>query len=543
MIFENLNKEQLQKLFFFSLKKTGNPHDAEELVQETALEIIRMLRNGYKPENFNAWMWTVARKRYARWCKNKRVNLSRYEIDDVLDYAEISSDEGVEDSILRSEDINLLRRELALMTKDYRDIVVSYYFDNKKIGAIATMTGLPEGTVKRKLYEARKHIKEGMKMARTKGQRSYAPEEIHISYYVNYSPELYPLGRPWNLMKRLAAKNIALEAYNNPSTVEELSLALGFAAPYIEDELAVLLENDVMVKHPDGRLETNFIIFNAETQRRILTELMEETGAKISPEICAIINKNIDKIRGIGFTNHDMPKEYLYWCLLHITLRKLQNKLYDDKNIDVSVTKRRDGGVWDIVAYEEWDQPINYASSSHNTGYTDKHNNELAFSHYTLDVKDVYTKDSDYSMSQNELQLYADIIKNGRTKSSLNNSEMQIFDVLVKNHVVHISGDEICVRYPVFDESGKKQFSAYHEIVREVYDGKVYRDLENLYKSMYDVISNSVPKRFKKDGSISKSAAWLDSLICILMRYAYENGIVKIPDGEDKSAVTMYFRY
>ena len=88
-----LDKEKLQKLFYFSLKKTGNPHDA------------------------------VVKKRYARWCKAKRIKSSRYEIDDIHDYVEISDGSSVEDNILYNEDIELLRRELALMAKDYRENV------------------------------------------------------------------------------------------------------------------------------------------------------------------------------------------------------------------------------------------------------------------------------------------------------------------------------------------------------------------------------------------------------------------------------------
>jgi len=61
----SLDKEKLQKLFYFSLKKTENPHETEDIVQDTALEMIKMLNNGYKPDNFNAWMWMVVRKRYA----------------------------------------------------------------------------------------------------------------------------------------------------------------------------------------------------------------------------------------------------------------------------------------------------------------------------------------------------------------------------------------------------------------------------------------------------------------------------------------------
>ena len=167
----------------------------------------------------------------------------------------------------------------------------------------------------------------------------------------------------------------------------------------------------------------------------------------------------------------------------------------------------------------------------------------MAFSHYKLDIEDLHVNDSDYAMSQNELLLFADIIKNNRAKSSLNNSEMQIFDELVKNHVVHISDDKINVRYPIFNESGKNEFFAYHEIVKEIYDGEVYSILEDCYDSMHEAISSSLPERFKKDGSIKKAAAGLESLICILMRYAYKNDIVKIPAGEDKSAVTMLMRY
>ncbi|MDR1689773.1 MAG: hypothetical protein LBS21_14375 [Clostridiales bacterium] len=51
-----------------------------------------------------------------------------------------------------------------------------------------------------------------------------------------------------------------------------------------------------------------------------------------------------------------------------------------------------------------------------------------------------------------------------------------------------------------------------------------------------------MPGKFKKDSSIETAASVLESFICVLMRYAYKNGIIEIPDGDDKSAVTMYMR-
>ena len=532
-----LDEEKLQKLFYFSLKKTGNPHEAEELVQETALEIIKMLNNGYEPENFNAWLWTVAKKRYARWCKAKRVKLSRYELDDISGYAEISGGECVEDDILRVEETELLRRELALMAKDYREIVVAYYFGGKKVDAISKLTGLPEGTVKRKLHEARKNIKEGMKMARTKGQRSYAPEEVYFGYNINKASGCYPLGQPWNLLKSLARKNIVLEAYNNPSTVEELSLALGIAAPYIEDELTSMLETEIMIKHGDGRLETNFVIMDVNTQKKLM-EINEETGKQICPLICGIIEKNVGKIREIGFINHDMPKEYLYWCLLYITIEKLILKLTEDRKIQHQFTKRPNGDEWDVSAFEHWDAPVGYASFCNRTNDGDSH-----FDHYKIDVAGLMQGESEYGMSGNELSLLTDIIKNGRTKSSLDESENKIFDMLVNNNVVAISGDVIKLKIPVFNESEKREFTAYHDVVREIYEGEVYDKFKAAYDSVHEIISGALPARFKDNHIKSNEAVSnLYNFRCILLRYAHANGIVKIPGG-DKSAITMYMRF
>ncbi|MCL2773891.1 MAG: sigma-70 family RNA polymerase sigma factor [Oscillospiraceae bacterium] len=534
-----LDKENLEKLFYFSLKKTGNPYEAEELVQETALEMLKMLNKNYKPDNFTAWMWTVVRKRYARWCKNKHMKLSRYEIENVYDYAEIADEEqNIEENILFNEDIELLRRELALMAKDYRDIVVSYYFDGKKIEAISKVTGLPEGTIKRKLHEARKNIKEGMKMARTKGQRSFAPEDIDFGFNVEKASEGYPLGAPWNLLKKLAAKNIVLETYNNPSTVEELSIALGIASPYIEDELKYLLDPGLMIKHSDGRIETNFIILDAETQKQLI-ELGEETGRRISPLICETVEKYTDKIREIGFINSDMPTAYLYWSLLYITIEKLISKVHGEKNIENYATERPNGDKWDITGFENWDSPIKYSSTVNRTNDGNSH-----FDHFTIDVADLYKTAADYNIPGDSLVLLTNIIRNNRKKSTLDTSENRIIDSLVTNHVVTISGDTIKTGFPVFNESEKHEFTAYHDIVREIYEGDVFTEFKNTYNSVREIISGSLPARFKDNITILKEAAGLlSNFRCILLRYAYDKGIIKIPDGDDKSAVTMYMTF
>ena len=78
------------KLFYFCLRKTGDPNEAEDLTQDIALNVLTALEKGSVPEFFSAWVWQIARNRYSVWAdeKHKRHALvtgsdaSDYEIED-----------------------------------------------------------------------------------------------------------------------------------------------------------------------------------------------------------------------------------------------------------------------------------------------------------------------------------------------------------------------------------------------------------------------------------------------------------------------------
>ena len=268
--------ENLKKLFYYCLKRTGNRERAEDLAGDISLEIITMLDRGYEPENFNAWMWTVAKAKYAKWAKAKNIDSQNISGGDISDYNDIASDDDTEDAVIKNEEIALLRRELSIMSKDYREITVAYYIENKKISDISETLGLPEGTVKRKLFESRKYLKEGIKMTRQYGKRSYSPDNVNFN--INRTNPIDNV--PYSLISSKFAKNILLEAYTNPCSTEELSISLGVASPYLEEELEKLTEGLLLVKTKDNKYETDFIILDAETQKNIRTKSYE-TAEKI----------------------------------------------------------------------------------------------------------------------------------------------------------------------------------------------------------------------------------------------------------------------
>ena len=72
VLLTDFTENYLHKLFYFCLKKTGNTDAAEELTQDISLQIVSAICKGTVPTEFSAWVWKIARNRYAAWAKDKR---------------------------------------------------------------------------------------------------------------------------------------------------------------------------------------------------------------------------------------------------------------------------------------------------------------------------------------------------------------------------------------------------------------------------------------------------------------------------------------
>ena len=177
-LIKEFTENYMEKLFYFCLKKTGNNTEAEDLTQDIALQIVTALNKGTIPTSFSAWVWQIARNRYSVWAEDKHKRNELQSDSDIGDYEIKDEDGNILDEMVHTEQMALLRRELAFIKSDYRNIIVSYYIDNKSIRDISFSLALSENTVKQRLFRARQILKEGMDMAREFGVRSYKPEEI-----------------------------------------------------------------------------------------------------------------------------------------------------------------------------------------------------------------------------------------------------------------------------------------------------------------------------------------------------------------------------
>ncbi len=261
---------------------------------------------------------------------------------------ELCDPREIEDEYVRSEQLSLLRRELAFIVSDYRRIVVAYYMENRSVKEIAKAVSLPEGTVKSKLFRARKILKEGMDMAREFGVKSYKPEEI---IFANSCSSFGKNGQPWSILSHLLYKNIFLESYGSPRTAEELSLELGIALPYMEQELKFLVEQTLLWEK-DGRYQPSFPIFSRQVREKCYRKT-----AEIAPTVTELLEGVVDrfvracKAHGIDCYGPYVEYEEAKWILLMRAFDYFQMQTKTGPKLS-SHTKRPDNGAWDIIGLQ-----------------------------------------------------------------------------------------------------------------------------------------------------------------------------------------------
>ena len=339
-------REYLGKVFYFCLKKTGNEQDAAELAGEISLEVVQALATGKEPEKLDAWIWAVVHNRWARWAAKKYYKAP--EQVDIQEYEQLlPSEQCLEEEYIHSQELLRIRRELAFVRSDYRQILVTHYFEEMRVSEISRRFGMPVGTVKTRLQSGRRILKEGMNMARQFGTRSFQPEMISFSSSGNHTS-----GLPWSAVSRKLPVNILCEANNNPSTVEELSMELGVAMPYMEEEVEILVEAELLRKLEGDRYLTNFFISPKECQDEI-NELSCQFAERHSKDIWALAGKVLERAGDYGVQSSAVSQmDAQAYFAFYLEQWLVYDALPPGPGI-YQKFHRRDGGNWGLIGKEQ----------------------------------------------------------------------------------------------------------------------------------------------------------------------------------------------
>lgn len=481
--------EYFERVYYYCLKKTGSETEAAELSQDIALGIIEQLRRGACPDSFSGWVWQIVRNIYAGWATEKHKTRERLSDTDISEF-EIPDNSDFVSDLIREEDIAAIRREMAFILSEYRNVLLMYYIQSKRVCDIAKNLGIPEGTVKTRLFRARQKLKEGMYMAREFGKRSYNPERLNFSSSGNQ-----PSGLPWSAVQRKIPVNILCEANNNPSTVEELAIELGIAAPYMEDEVDILEKSELLKKLDDGKYITNFFIAPSECIEEV-NELCEDFAydnyKKLWHTASDFVTKHYAEFIGESTMSEQDATMFFFM--------KLADKVKATSDGTVwNRFKRKDGGNWGFIGYEQGVRSgrINACGFSDNGMITCNDGNKLELRGYVDDNgsfgKQIYKDHCFYSDSK-DLAVIRELVKNGYSAEGFTDSQKSTLDMFCNNGCFVKDGDKYKPAVLIFE--GDKLSELRNLMIcehREEYDALVAA-MKKLHDDAVGVIAKySVP--------------------------------------------------
>lgn len=149
------------RVFRFIQRRVRSEAVAEELTNEVFMEVWRSAARFEGRSSLSSWMLGIAH--------NKAVSMLRKRRDDELeDEAALSIEDDADDPEVTAQKTDkgaLLRACLERLSDDHKTIVDLVYYQEMSIAEVAEIVGIPENTVKTRMFYARKKLSEFLKEA------------------------------------------------------------------------------------------------------------------------------------------------------------------------------------------------------------------------------------------------------------------------------------------------------------------------------------------------------------------------------------------
>ncbi|HLH96765.1 MAG TPA: sigma-70 family RNA polymerase sigma factor [Xanthobacteraceae bacterium] len=144
------------RVFRFLMRFVDSEATAEDLVSEVFIEVWRNARQFAARSQVSTWLLAIARHKALSALRRR----STEELDqDVLEFIEDPS-ENPEAAIQKTERNEILRECLTQLSPAHREIIDLVYYHERTIEDVAEIIGVPQNTVKTRMFYARKRIAE-----------------------------------------------------------------------------------------------------------------------------------------------------------------------------------------------------------------------------------------------------------------------------------------------------------------------------------------------------------------------------------------------
>ncbi|MBR3781372.1 MAG: RNA polymerase sigma factor [Clostridia bacterium] len=182
-VFDELYKLTSERAYFVAFEFTKNNQDAEDILQESYIKALSKIKELDKPESFSSWLNQIVANKSKDFLKKKKPMLFNSD-EEETDTTELLPDEDTsfnpEENLDQSELQKAVMEVLDELSEEKRACVLMMYFEELSVGEIAETLEIPEGTVKTRLFSARKDLKEKFSKRGITSAFSFAPIGVVI---------------------------------------------------------------------------------------------------------------------------------------------------------------------------------------------------------------------------------------------------------------------------------------------------------------------------------------------------------------------------
>ena len=169
--FQDLVKRYEAKLYNFSLRMCRDPSDAEDMIQDTFLNVFRYLKNFRHETKFKNWLYKVAastcfkKRRKSKFAPDKELSLEEFLPNDEAEKPDHVPQWALMplDKLLNEELAGVINKTIITLPKKYRMVILLRDIEGFSTTETAQILNLSPSNVKVRLHRSRLYLRDKLK--------------------------------------------------------------------------------------------------------------------------------------------------------------------------------------------------------------------------------------------------------------------------------------------------------------------------------------------------------------------------------------------
>ena len=224
--FSVLVRKHQKSIHALAWRKVGDFHIAEEITQDTFLQVYKNLAQLKNPNQFAGWIYVIANRLCLKWIEKNKFVMQSLEATPIEEIEKLSYTHHLSDqrqTEVTEDRQELVKRLLSQLPESERTVVTLYYLGEMTAKEIGKFLGVSLNTIKSRLRRGRKRLQEQQEELFVSETLGSIPFPAHVTERImrevaNMKPIPPPVGKPllpWAAVGTAAALVILLLGASN----------------------------------------------------------------------------------------------------------------------------------------------------------------------------------------------------------------------------------------------------------------------------------------------------------------------------------------